>query len=102
MSDGPIIRVENLGQRYSLRRLRDRRCVALRDVLVENATSLFRRNGRVRDRKSLTSLRAVGSTKPEADLPPGCMPYGQEAALCLPRRSQAKAGPLIRKLACNF
>src|SRR6266403_5493259 len=46
MSDGAIITVENLGKRYSLRHLRDQRYVALRDVLVEKATGLFRRNGR--------------------------------------------------------
>jgi lipopolysaccharide transport system ATP-binding protein len=39
----PIITVENLGKRYSLRHLRDQRYVALRDVLVEKATGLFRR-----------------------------------------------------------
>lgn len=41
-----IITVENLGKRYSLRHLRDQRYVALRDVLVEKATGLFRRNGK--------------------------------------------------------
>src|SRR6266478_1639711 len=46
MSDDPIIRVEGLGKKYSLRHLRDQRYVALRDVLVEKATGLFRRNGR--------------------------------------------------------
>lgn len=46
-----IITVENLGKRYSLRHLRDQRYIALRDVLVEKATGLFRRNGR----KNLTS-----------------------------------------------
>src|SRR5438552_10053131 len=48
MSSDTIIRVENLGKRYSLRHLRDQRYVALRDVLVEKATGLFRRrrNGR--------------------------------------------------------
>jgi lipopolysaccharide transport system ATP-binding protein len=40
------IRVENLGKKYSLRHLRDQRYVALRDVLVEKATGLFRRNGK--------------------------------------------------------
>src|SRR5437762_11283524 len=44
MSDS-IITVENLGKKYSLRHLQDRRYVALRDVLVEKATGLFRRNG---------------------------------------------------------
>jgi lipopolysaccharide transport system ATP-binding protein len=46
MSDNPIIRVEGLGKRYSLRHLRDQRYIALRDVLVEKATGLFRRNGK--------------------------------------------------------
>src|SRR5436309_15566242 len=41
----PIITVENLGKRYSLRHQRDQRYVALRDVLTEKAKSLFRRNG---------------------------------------------------------
>src|SRR5436305_13464555 len=44
MSSDTIIRVENLGKRYSLRHLRDQRYVALRDVLVEKATGLFRRS----------------------------------------------------------
>src|SRR6266480_530006 len=43
MSDA-IISVERLGKKYSLRHLRDQRYVALRDVLVEKATGLFRRN----------------------------------------------------------
>src|SRR5438477_3272323 len=46
MSDDVIIRVEGLGKKYSLRHLREQRYVALRDVLVEKATGLFRRNGR--------------------------------------------------------
>src|SRR5882724_6396428 len=44
MVSDPIITVENLGKRYSLRHLRDQRYIALRDVLVEKATGLFRRN----------------------------------------------------------
>src|ERR1700730_8325513 len=51
MNDEVIIRVENLGKRYSIRHQRDQRYVALRDVIAEKAKSLFRRNGR----KSLTS-----------------------------------------------
>src|ERR1700736_6182190 len=47
----PIISVENLGKRYSIRHQRDQRYVALRDVIANRAKSLFRRNGR----KSLTS-----------------------------------------------
>jgi lipopolysaccharide transport system ATP-binding protein len=45
MSDA-IITVENLGKKYSLRHLRDQRYIALRDVLVEKATGLFRRRRR--------------------------------------------------------
>jgi lipopolysaccharide transport system ATP-binding protein len=51
MTDDPIIRVEGLGKKYSLRHLRDQRYVALRDVLVEKATGLFRRNGRKTGRR---------------------------------------------------
>src|SRR6202011_3489783 len=47
----PIISVENLGKRYSIRHQRDQRYVALRDVIANRAKSLFRRNGR----KTLTS-----------------------------------------------
>lgn len=54
-----IITVENLGKRYSLRHLRDQRYVALRDVLVEKATGLFRRNGKSPSSK----LQAPGSSK---------------------------------------
>src|SRR6266550_3040344 len=43
-----IISVERLGKKYSLRHLRDQRYIALRDVLVEKATGLFRRNGKDR------------------------------------------------------
>jgi lipopolysaccharide transport system ATP-binding protein len=46
MSNHVVIRVERLGKRYSLSHLRDQRYIALRDVLVEKATGLFRRNGR--------------------------------------------------------
>jgi hypothetical protein len=44
MSSDAIIRIEGLGKRYSLRHLRDQRYIALRDMLVEKATGLFRRN----------------------------------------------------------
>lgn len=44
MSD-PIISVENLGKKYSLRHQRSERYTALRDVLTDKAKSLFRRNG---------------------------------------------------------
>jgi lipopolysaccharide transport system ATP-binding protein len=47
-----IISVEGLGKRYSLRHLRDQRYVALRDVLVEKATGLFRRNVKTKDRQT--------------------------------------------------
>src|SRR5438874_196091 len=60
MSDGPIIRVEGLGKKYSLRHLRDQRYVALRDVLVEKATGLFRRSPKGR------SKIASGSVEPTA------------------------------------
>jgi hypothetical protein len=71
MSSDVIIRVENLGKRYSLSHLRDQRYVALRDVITDKAKNLFRRNS-LRDIDS--SLRAVGSApeaEPEADL---CLP----------------------------
>lgn len=51
MSDS-IISAENLGKRYSLSHLRDQRYVALRDVLVEKATGLFRRNSKARGQGS--------------------------------------------------
>src|SRR5438477_3696998 len=60
MSSDTIIRVENLGKRYSLRHLRDQRYVALRDVLVEKATGLFRRSPKGR------SKIASGSVEPTA------------------------------------
>jgi lipopolysaccharide transport system ATP-binding protein len=47
-----IITVENLGKKYSLRHLSDQRYIALRDVLVEKATGLFRRNGKSRGQRS--------------------------------------------------
>src|SRR2546430_6330676 len=55
-----IITVENLGKKYSLRHLRDQRYVALRDVLVEKATGLFRRLPKGR------SKIASGSVEPTA------------------------------------
>src|SRR5206468_249691 len=48
------------GKRYSLRHLRDQRYVALRDVLVEKATGLFRRSPKGR------SKIASGSVEPTA------------------------------------
>jgi lipopolysaccharide transport system ATP-binding protein len=51
MASDAIITVENLGKRYSLSHLRNQRYVALRDVLVEKATGLFRRNGGRRRRR---------------------------------------------------
>lgn len=59
MSENVIIRVEGLGKKYSLRHLRDQRYIALRDVLVEKATGLFRRNGKSRGQTSDVS----GQTK---------------------------------------
>ena len=41
----PIISVEDLGKKYSLRHQRNERYTALRDVLTDKAKSLFRRNG---------------------------------------------------------
>src|SRR5689334_24380531 len=55
MPDEAIIVVEGLGKKYSLRHQRDQRYVALRDVLAEKATGLFRRNGRG------SKLHAAGS-----------------------------------------
>jgi lipopolysaccharide transport system ATP-binding protein len=50
-----IITVENLGKKYSLRHETGERYTALRDVIANKAASLFRRNGRGRARKNLTS-----------------------------------------------
>src|SRR5437588_3828103 len=57
MNNDVIIRVENLGKKYSLRHLRDQRYIALRDVLVEKATGLFRRNGGKRPQDDRTTGR---------------------------------------------
>jgi len=58
----PIITVENLGKRYSLRHETGERYTALRDVIANKAARLFRRNGRGRARKNLTSdLRPLTS-----------------------------------------
>jgi lipopolysaccharide transport system ATP-binding protein len=43
-----IITVENLGKRYSLHHQRDQRYTALRDVIMEKATSLFKRSNSTR------------------------------------------------------
>src|SRR5438046_8034959 len=59
MSNSAIITVEALGKRYSLRHLRDQRYIALRDVLVEKATGLFRRNGGARG----SQLQAPSSSR---------------------------------------
>ena len=40
MSDEPIIRVEGLGKRYSLRHNRPERYTALRDVIADKAKRL--------------------------------------------------------------
>src|SRR5207237_6789407 len=45
MSDEPIIRVEGLGKRYSLRHNRPQRYTALRDVIADKAKRLFRPDG---------------------------------------------------------
>src|SRR5438876_714484 len=57
MSDDPIIRVEGLGKRYSLRHLRDQRYVALRDVIANSVKAPFRRlrkggRSKIADRRS--------------------------------------------------
>src|SRR5438552_2990905 len=68
MSSDTIIRVENLGKRYSLRHLRDQRYVALRDVLVEKATGLFRRSpkgrSKIADRRSENAFSTSSSHLP--------------------------------------
>src|SRR5438874_10904278 len=71
MSD-TIISVERLGKRYSLRHLRDQRYVALRDVLVEKATGLFRRSpkgrSKIEDRRSGNGSRlALDSNLPSSN-----------------------------------
>lgn len=43
MAADVVIKSEKLGKRYFLQHLRDERYIALRDVLVEKATGLFRR-----------------------------------------------------------
>ena len=62
MSDDVMIRVEGLGKRYSLRHLREQRYVALRDVLVEKATGLFRRDGKARSQKSDVRGQSMGNS----------------------------------------
>ena len=57
-----MIRVEGLGKRYSLRHLREQRYVALRDVLVEKATGLFRRDGKARSQKSDVRGQSMGNS----------------------------------------
>src|SRR5256714_15287691 len=76
-----IITVEGLGKNYSLSHLRDQRYVALRDVLVEKATGLFRRNGgRRRQRDDETTGRqdqgpvVSGQPPAQSDLRPDGSP----------------------------
>src|SRR5207249_10352711 len=59
-----IITVENLGKKYSLRHLRDQRYVALRDVLVEKATGLFRRSPKGRSKIAFGSDSVPEGTTP--------------------------------------
>src|SRR5438067_4591079 len=59
-----IITVENLGKKYSLRHLRDQRYVALRDVLVEKATGLFRRLPKGRSKIAFGSDSVPEGTTP--------------------------------------
>jgi hypothetical protein len=77
MSD-PIITVENLGKRYSLRHQTER-YTALRDVIARRATAPLRAlKSKLESRKektgngagNLTSRRGVGPSGPEADLGP--------------------------------
>jgi lipopolysaccharide transport system ATP-binding protein len=70
----PIITVENLGKRYSLRHLRDQRYVALRDVIANSVRSSFKRlrNGRrskIEDGRSGTGsgLVALDSNLPSSN-----------------------------------
>src|SRR5438477_10489243 len=64
MNNDVIIRVENLGKKYSLRHLRDQRYVALRDVLVEKATGLFRRSP-----KGSSKIASASDSVPERTTP---------------------------------
>src|ERR1700731_1535756 len=57
----PIISVEDLGKKYSLRHQRNERYTALRDVLTDKAKSLFRRNdgGTQSSREDFWALKNV-------------------------------------------
>jgi lipopolysaccharide transport system ATP-binding protein len=81
MSDA-IITVENLGKRYSLSHLRDQRYVALRDVLVEKATGLFRRSpkgrSKMEDRRSGNGSRSENLTSDLGPLTSGAAPPARE------------------------
>jgi lipopolysaccharide transport system ATP-binding protein len=58
-----IIRVENLGKRYSIRHQRDQRYTALRDVIAEKAKNLFRLNGRKKPTSDLGPLTSGRASK---------------------------------------
>jgi hypothetical protein len=83
MSSEAIISVENLascperdparrGKMYRLRTggLRDQRYVALRDVLVEKATGLFRRNGGRRGQRDNETTGQQDQSPEVSDQPP--------------------------------
>src|SRR5207248_9558955 len=57
----PIISVENLGKKYSIRHQRNERYTALRDVITDKARSFFRRNGNETDmtREDFWALKNV-------------------------------------------
>jgi lipopolysaccharide transport system ATP-binding protein len=74
MSDEAIIRVENLGKRYSIHHQRDQRYVALRDVIAEKAKRLFRRQSAKR--------RGNGAGDPTSELGP--LTSGRTSDLRLP------------------
>src|SRR5437016_5416350 len=69
MSDDPIIRVEGLGKKYSLRHLRDQRYVALRDVIANSVKAPFRRlrkggRSKIADRRSKNASPTSSSHLP--------------------------------------
>ena len=61
MSDEPIIQVEGLGKRYSLRHNRPERYTTLRDVIADKAKRLFRPNG------GGSKLQTPGSERPSKE-----------------------------------
>src|SRR5256886_1654027 len=61
MRDEPIIQVEGLGKRYSLRHNRPERYTTLRDVIADKAKRLFRPNG------GGSKLQTPGSERPSQE-----------------------------------